>query len=261
MIAANGLPVDDIHAVTAFWFSLFIAIVLLSGLMWTDVWGSMAKSVVDATETGSPVGDQPWEKHAFTESTVPTKEVADVPWAAENLPVPDSGAGGTAPISIEQVMQIAESKNVHPGYTIAFPEDKTGVYTVYLDPADVYPNRPNPSTQQTLHIDQYDGQILADLGWKDYGIMGKIISLGIAFHQGEFGIINQMFNLLLVLALIVIPLSGLMMWKKRKPNGTLGAPKLPRNFKLLKGVALIVIALGIFFPLVGISLLVVFWIG
>ncbi|SDI97883.1 PepSY-associated TM helix domain-containing protein [Alteribacillus bidgolensis] len=220
----------EIHAVTAFWFSLFIAIVLLSGLMWTDVWGNMAKSVVDETGTGSPEGDQPWEKYAFPESAVPTKDVADVPWAAENLPVPESGASGITPISIEKIMQVAESKNVHPGYKIAFPEDKTGVYTVYLDPAS------KPWTQQTLHIDQYDGQVLAHLGWKDYGIMGKIISLGIAFHQGEFGFINQMFNLLLVLALIIIPLSGLIMWKKRKPNGKLGAPKLPSDFKLLKGL-------------------------
>ncbi|SDH51915.1 PepSY-associated TM helix domain-containing protein [Alteribacillus bidgolensis] len=247
----------DIHAVTAFWFSLFIAIILLSGLMWTDVWGSMAKSAVDATGTGSPVGDQPWEKHAFPESTVPTKEVADVPWAAENLPVPNSIASEGTPISIEKVIQIAESKNVIPGYKIVFPEDKTGVYTVYLDPADVYPDRPKPWTQQTLHIDQYNGEVLAKLGWKDYGIMGKIISLGISFHQGDFGFINQLFNLLLVLALIVIPLSGLIMWKKRKPNGKLGAPALPENFKMLKGVALIILVLGIFFPLVGISLLFV----
>ncbi|MGO4119048.1 PepSY domain-containing protein, partial [Rhizobium ruizarguesonis] len=39
--------------------------------------------------------------------------------------------------------------------------------------------------------------------------------------------------------------------------GKLGAPALPKNFKLMKGVALIVVAFGLFFPLVGISLLVV----
>jgi uncharacterized iron-regulated membrane protein len=247
----------DFHAVTASWFSLFIVIQVFSGLMWTDVWGSMVKDMVQSTGTGSPVGDQPWGKYAFPKSTVPTKEVADVPWAAENLPVPKSDPNGVTSIPVENVVQIAKEKDVHPGYQIAFPQDKTGVYTVYLDPAEVYPNRPNPQTQQTLHIDQYSGEVLADLGWKDYGVMGKLISLGIAFHQGEFGLMNQMFNLVLVLAMIIIPVSGLKMWWNRKPEGKMGAPALPKDFKMLKGVAVIVNVLGLFFPLVGVSLLLV----
>lgn len=247
----------DVHAVTAFWFSLFIVIQLFSGLMWTDVWGGMANQIVNKAGIGSPVGDQPWEKDAFPKSSVPTKQVADVPWAAENLPVPVSAPNQSPSISVEHAMAIAEDKNVHPGYVIAFPEDERGVYTVYLDPAEVYPNRPIPQKQQTLHVDQYSGEVLADFGWSDYGFMGKVISIGIAFHQGEFGLFNQLFNLILVIALIIIPVSGLIMWWKRKPEGMLGAPTLPTNFKMVKGLTVIVIALGIFFPLVGMSLLLV----
>ena len=85
----------------------------------------------------------------------------------------------------------------------------------------------------------------------------KLISLGISFHQGEFGLISQLFILALVIGIVMITVSGLVMWWKRKPNGKLGAPSLPENFKILKGVALIILVLGLFFPLVGISLLVV----
>ncbi|MFM1652851.1 PepSY-associated TM helix domain-containing protein [Brevibacillus sp. B_LB10_24] len=247
----------DLHAVTAFWLSLFIVIQLFSGLMWTDVWGSMAHRVVDATGTGEPVGDQPWEAYAFPKSTIPTKEVADVPWAAENLPVPRSEAAGAAIISVEKVMQIAQDKQIHPGYKIAFPQAETGVYTVYLDPAEVYPNRPAPQTQQTLHIDQYSGKVLADFGWKDYGFMGKLISLGIAFHQGEFGFLSQLFGLVICLGIIGIAAGGLVMWWQRKPSGRLGAPAIPKNMKRVKSVGVIVIALGFFFPLVGLSIVVV----
>ncbi|WP_209121208.1 PepSY domain-containing protein [Alkalihalobacillus sp. BA299] len=247
----------DMHAVTAFWLSLFIVIQVFSGLMWSDVWGSMAHRAVETTGAGSPVGDQPWESYAFPKSTIPTKEVADVPWAAENMPVPESNDIGVTPISVEKVIQTVEDKQVHPGYKIVFPKDNTGVYTVFLDPADVYPNRPRPWTQQTLHIDQYNGKVLADLGWKDYGILGKLISLGIAFHQGEFGLMSQFFMLTLVIGIVMIAVSGFVMWWKRRPEGKLGSPSLPENFKMLKGVGVIVLALSLFFPLVGLSLLVV----
>ncbi|GAB3069294.1 PepSY-associated TM helix domain-containing protein [Virgibacillus ainsalahensis] len=247
----------DMHAVTAFWFSLFIMIMLFSGLMWSGVWGGMVNNIVSTTSIGSPVGDQPFEKFAYPESTVPTKEVADVPWAAQNLPVPSSNSDRGQMISVEKVKQIAADYNVHPGYQIMFPEDKTGVYTVYLDPAEVYPNQLNPQTQKTLHLDQYSGEVLENYGWSDYGWLGKVITLGIAFHQGEFGLINQLFNLVLVFALIIIPVSGLVMWWKRKPEGKIGAPELPKKFTMAKGVTVIVIAFGLFFPLVGISLLLV----
>jgi uncharacterized iron-regulated membrane protein len=248
----------DMHVVPAFWLSVFLVVQILSGLLWTDVWGEKVKDVVTATGTGKPAGIQPWEKYAFPKSTVPTKDVADVPWAAENLPVPESNQSNqTSQISIEEVMTIAKSNGVENGYNIIFPEDEKGVFTVYLDPAEVYTDSLSPQSQKTLHIDQYNGNVLANLGWKDYGVMAKIMAIGIALHQGEYGLINQLLGLVLVVGVILFVFSGVIMWWKRKPSGKLGAPSLPENFRLLKGVGIIVIALGIFFPLVGISLLVV----
>lgn len=250
----------DLHSVTAIWLSLFIVIQLVSGLMWSGVWGNMANGFVSKTGAGSPVGINAWEAHAFPKSTLPTKEIADdVPWAAENMPVPESNDKGTTPISIDEVIETVREKQVHPGYKVVLPQDSMGVYTVFLSPSQVYPNRPMPWAQQTLHIDQYDGKALADLGWKDYGILGKLITLGIAFHQGDFGVTNQLFVLALVIGIVLIVVSGLVMWWKRKPKGKLGAPTYPQNYKLLKGVAFLIIILGLFFPLVGISLLLV-WI-
>ncbi|MGM0974760.1 MAG: PepSY-associated TM helix domain-containing protein [Bacillota bacterium] len=247
----------DLHSVTAIWLSLFIIIQLFSGLMWSGVWGDVANKLVSKTGSGSPVGLQPWESYAFPKSTIPTKEVADVPWAAENMPVPKSNAKGITPISVDKVIETVRDKQVHPGYKIVFPKDNSGVYTVFLDPAEVYPDRPQPWTQQTLHIDQYNGKVLANLGWKDYGTLGKLISLGIAFHQGEFGVISQLFILALVIGIVMIAVSGFVMWWKRRPKGKLGTPSLPENFRMLKVVAIIVLVLSIFFPLVGLSLLVV----
>ncbi|WP_273381772.1 PepSY-associated TM helix domain-containing protein [Symbiobacterium thermophilum] len=78
----------DLHAVPAFWFSLFIAIFILTGLPWSGLWGDLIKRVATATETGYPTGL--WDGN-LPKSTIPSKDVAKVPWAAENLPVPESG--------------------------------------------------------------------------------------------------------------------------------------------------------------------------
>ncbi|MFC7440277.1 PepSY-associated TM helix domain-containing protein [Laceyella putida] len=235
----------DMHAVTAFWLSAFVALLIITGLPWSGLMGDMINRVATATHTGYP----PFLWGAKPESTIPTKDVAKVAWAAEQLPVPSSSSG-IQPISVEQVMKITEEKKVYPGYNINFPEGEKGVYTV-----SVYPDQ--PENQATIHIDQYSGKVLADLRFKDYGPLAKVISIGIALHEGHyFGFFNQILGLVTCLGLIAVAGSGLVMWWKRRPQGKLGAPSLPKNFKMMRWVAIIIIALGVLFPLVGVSLII-----
>ncbi|MGG2063379.1 PepSY-associated TM helix domain-containing protein [Bacillus sp. S14(2024)] len=235
----------DLHSVPAFWFSLFVSIFILTGLPWSGLWGDFINRIATTTHTGYPTGL--WDGN-LPNSTVPSKDIAKVPWAAENLPVPESKVDA-APLSVEQIMKIADENKVGKGYSITFPKGEKGVYTVTVSPD-------KPEGQATLHIDQYSGKVLADLRFKDYGILAKAISIGVALHEGHyFGLANQLLDLIICLGLIGISLTGVMMWWKRKPSGTLGAPSLPKNFKLMKGTAVLIIVLGIVFPLVGASLL------
>lgn len=238
----------DLHAVPAFWLSLFTAVLIMTGLPWSGVWGEYVNKAATSAQSGYP--DQLWG--SVPESVIPTKAVAEVAWAAENMPVPESEQkGGDKPLPLERVIQIAAERKVPAGYTINLPEGEKGVYTV-----SVFPK--SPVDNATLHIDQYSGNVLADLRFADYGTMAKAIEIGIALHEGRFfGWPNQLLAALTCLGLAGISVTGLIMWWKRKPPGKLGAPALPKNFKLMKGVALIVVAFGLFFPLVGISLLVV----
>lgn len=238
----------DLHAVPAFWFSFFISIFILTGLPWSGLMGDLINRAATATQTGYPTGL--WDGNV-PESVVPTKSIAKVPWAAENLPVPQSNETSVAPLSVEKIMKIAEEKHVHSGYTIDFPKGEKGVYTVSVSPD-------KPEGQATLHIDQYSGKVLADLRFKDYGPVAKAISIGVALHEGHyFGLANQLLDLIICLGLIGIVISGVIMWWKRKPTGKLGAPSVPKDFKIQKGVAFIIIGFGVIFPLVGVSLLLV----
>lgn len=241
----------DLHAVPAFWISLFTAALIMTGLPWSGVWGEYVNKIATSAQSGYP--DQLWGNPP--ESVIPTKAVADVPWAAENMPVPESKQNnGYQRVSLEQVVKIASERNVPAGYTINLPEGEKGVYTISVFPKSPFDNA-------TLHIDQYSGKVLADLRFDDYGTMAKAIEIGIALHEGRFfGWPNQLLAALTCLGLAGISVTGLIMWWKRKPQGKLGAPALPKDFKLMKGVALIIVAFGLFFPLVGISILAVLFI-
>ncbi|SDT27941.1 Uncharacterized iron-regulated membrane protein [Paenibacillaceae bacterium GAS479] len=239
----------DMHAVPAFWLSLLILTLILTGLPWSGVMGKGIDNIANSTNTNYPA-------NAFgagsLESVTLSKDVAeDLPWATENIPVPASAVGGYVRLSLNEVAAIADRQGVIKPYTISMPEGKAGVFTVAS--AD-----DRPTNNATLHIDQYSGAVLTDVRFADYGIMGKVIMLGIAFHEGKlFGLANQILGLIACLGLILISAGSYVMWRKRAPAGKLGAPNKPRDRKVTIGLLIIMGALGIIMPLVGLSILIV----
>jgi uncharacterized iron-regulated membrane protein len=239
----------DLHAVSGFWFSLLLLFFLLTGLVWTGFWGNGFQQLTTVTGSGYPpsvwVGPAP-------ESDTVTEEVADVSWAAEQLPVADSEAvSGFTQASIDDVLVTAEETGIHPSYDVFYPSDETGVFTL-----STFPNQ--AQDEATIHIDQYTADVLADYRYDNYGLLGKIMAFGITIHKGlQFGFINQMLGLLLCIGLIGVVATGVWMWFKRKPNGKMGAPKSDSIIHH-KSIFIPLIILGIIFPLVGLSLIVIF---
>lgn len=68
-----------------------------------------------------------------------------------------------------------------------------------------------------------------------------------------------MLNTVFCLAMIFLPVSGLVLWWKRRPAGAvrLAAPPQPGAFPLAKGAILAVLGLSLAFPMLGVALLVV----
>lgn len=219
----------DIHAVTGFFMSLGIAFLILTGLPWTGFWGQQVQKIGTNTGTGIPApvwGEKP-------QSTEPPAK------------------GNVSSIAIDEVVRIADSRNLYPGYDVYFPDGPDGVYTVQVF-------LPKSADEATLHIDQYSGKVLSDSRFKDYGLLGKAITTGYYLHIGaELGLINQIAGLIVCIGIMLIVFTGILMWWKRKPINKLGAPPQPKNFKMEKGLVLIIVIFSIIFPLVGISLLFV----
>ncbi|MFV0360865.1 MAG: PepSY domain-containing protein, partial [Tropicimonas sp.] len=76
---------------------------------------------------------------------------------------------------------------------------------------------------------------------------------------GDMGVWNLVLNTAVCLSVVVVSLSGLIMWWKRRPAGAgrIAAPPKPRDAPLWKGAAALVVLLGILFPMAGIAIAVV----
>jgi len=237
----------DLHVVPAFWITAGMLFLVMTGLPWSGFWGSHFQTI--ATNSGAGYPPSIWSGSAPA-STIKTKDIAEVPWAAENLDVPASKIQGYIPLSIDDVVSIAKREGIHPSYTINIPQEKEGVYTLSAFP-------PKAQDEVTMHIDQYTGAVLADYRYQNYGLIGKIVAWGITLHKGtQFGLINQLVSLFICLGIILVAFSGFYLWWKRKPQKELGAPKAP-SIKNIKPFFVLIIGLGILFPLVGLSLIIV----
>ena len=66
----------------------------------------------------------------------------------------------------------------------------------------------NPLSDRTVHVDQYTGKILANVGFADYGAAGKAMAVGIAFHEGDMGLWNLALVTVFCLSIIFLSVSG-----------------------------------------------------
>ncbi|SDF34744.1 Uncharacterized iron-regulated membrane protein [Pseudomonas seleniipraecipitans] len=250
----------DLHAVTGFWGALLLLFMLLTGMTWTGFWGKQfagawnhfPAAMWDEVPTSDRQAGELNQSHKQT-----------VPWALENTPMPESDPhaahnGGAMPastanptVSVQRVVDIASERGVHPGYSITFPTTPTGVYTIAVFADD-------PRNDATLHIDQYSGAVLADVRWRDYGLAARAVESGVMLHMGKlYGLPHQLFIFFVCLMILLSSISGLVMWWKRRPSGSLGVPPLRHDLPRWKVGVAIMIVLGALFPLVGASLLLI----
>ncbi|MGG0179136.1 PepSY-associated TM helix domain-containing protein [Gottfriedia acidiceleris] len=241
----------DLHASTGFWMTIILLLLVLSGLPWASSFGEKLNTFVAKAKL-SNAPEHLWD--GSIQSKKINKDVAKTPWAAENIPVPESVYSNKGMLPIENVVKIAEETNVYPGYTISMPEGEKGVYLIstYGWAAGSVKN------YVTMDIDQYSGNILLDYRWEDYSKFDKTVETGIALHEGRyFGKTNLMINVIACLSLVLIVFSGITMWWKRRPKGTAGVPKVNEGNKFYLGVLLISVICGLLMPIVGISILVI----
>ncbi|MBN9207694.1 MAG: PepSY domain-containing protein [Microbacterium ginsengisoli] len=257
------LPMSGVRSTHA-WVGLGVGVGILflvvSGLPWTGFWGAHAQQVAAQNGTGL------WGEDPGASSTVgdlierTDGSSGPAGWAiSEGRTGTSTGAGSV--ISIDTAVATARAQGAPEPYFVAYPEGETGVYSVF---GDQWHNNGNPaesdvSLETTVHVDQYSGAVVGQYGYADYSTLAKIVSQGIAGHEGRrFGPLNTVITTAFCLGVIFLCVTGPVLWWKRRAGATgMAAPRgrLPlfTNIVLLAAV----VALGLFLPLFGLSLLVI----
>ena len=253
----------DFHAVTGFWVSGLAMVLLLTGLPWADVWGSAFKAV--RAEMGWVKGQQDWTiggqpvggtDHAEHDHAAMAASNAAMPAMSHVMPDGSVMTMAMTPVSLSHIVAQAKSQRLPfpvivtpPGGTQRFGRSATTNWTVQSETQ----NRP---LRVTLTYDPMTGRQTSRDAFPDKHIIDQIIGYGVAWHEGQlFGWVNQLIGVATALMLMTLSVTGFVMWRRRKPEGQLGAPTAPIALPRLRGVAGLVVGLAAVLPLLAASLL------
>jgi len=251
----------DLHAVTGAFGAIVILFLALTGMPWSIVWGKQVNAWLSANDLGAPAGM--WDK--APRSTVPASALGPLPWSLEQHRVPASsmpghtghhgqamgpqGGPGHGAIGVDRAAALFAAAGLDKGYRLVLPADADGVYSAIR-------LRAQHAGLRVIHLDQYSGKVLLDLGARDVGAVAQLTDWGVSVHQGvEYGLPNQLLMLAGCIAVMLLCVTGVVMWWKRRPAGRLAAPPRKDGDRLALGVVVIAVVLGIVFPLLGISML------
>lgn len=273
----------DLHAVTGAVIGGVLVFLAVTGMPWSVVWGAYANQWANGTNFGYPagvrvslpmsdlslaaVGPTNWtlQEARLPRSTAAGPPVGDgdehaghagpadpaSPRAEAPAGAPTRGGEAARAIGLDAAVAAFDRLGLAPGYAVALPSGPTGVYTGSVYPDDL-------ARQQVVHLDQYSGESLLDVGYAEYGPLGRALEWGINVHMGQqWGLANRLVLLAVCAATVLLCVGSAVMWWKRRPRGSLGVPPLPSDRRVLRGVVALLAVGGVIFPLVGLSLLVV----
>lgn len=221
----------DIHAVTGIWVSGFALVLLISGLPWTFVWGSAFKEV---RKLGQPAITQDWSQGRTSEHTAAKAEDAK----AVDLAYVDGMA------------DMARGLDLPPPVILSAPA-KGNLWKLSAEPG-------SPTQRVNLMVEPQMLEVISREGFEDKKVVDQVVGVGIAAHEGRlFGWLNQLLGLLTAIGLLTLCVSAVVMWWKRRPDDTLGAPAMLPDERLGPGLAVLILLLAICLPVLGISLVAI----
>ena len=86
----------------------------------------------------------------------------------------------------------------------------------------------------------------------------RLVGVGVAAHEGQlFGLFNQLLGLFTALGLVLLSVSAVVLWWRRRVVGLLGASLPPRRASFSWALAMLLVAFGLYLPMLGASLVIV----
>jgi uncharacterized iron-regulated membrane protein len=223
----------DLHAATGFWVAGFTLFLLISGLPWALVWGGALKELRQR--------DNPHEHH----------QMAQADWSLHSFENPHAQHSTWKVYLSETVVQNAQTLNFAPPAELSPTADNSGNWVLKSQTQ----NRPQ---RAEAWLDGDTGEVLRTATFAEKKLLDRVIGTGIAAHEGQlFGWFNQLLGLFTTFSLILMSISGFILWRRRKPAGILGAPPPLPQSNAGRVVAGVILALSLVLPLLAISLVVI----
>lgn len=222
----------DLHGSLGFASAAVILFLAVTGMPWTEIWGGGLRAVVAANDWGRP-------KMAVIPWSAPAREA--LPWT---LREGRAGLGTPGDIGPDAVAHLAARHGVASGYQMILPASAGAPYLVVtlVQRAD---------DARAITVDAASGAVVQDIDWRMFGPGAKAVEWGIATHQGQqYGEANRLLMLAGCLCLLLLCLTAPLLWWKR--GRATPPPASPGALRLVTGAML---ALGLLFPLTGLSMI------
>ena len=181
------------HSFVGVTLGLMSAVILTTGLTWSQYAGGQVRLARDAVGQDSP------RIPATFKSTNPAQGQA---------------------LSWQQAVQAIRQYAPDVSMQLMAPTGSEGVWRAnQMDRGD-------PTKRFDMLVDAYSGQRLYYSGWAEQTAFGKATAIGIPFHRGEFGWWNQALLFIFGAGVVFSIVSGWVMYFQRRARGLVGLPKL-----------------------------------
>ncbi|WP_185235325.1 PepSY-associated TM helix domain-containing protein [Teredinibacter franksiae] len=214
----------DLHAVTGFWISAFVLFLLVSGLPWTSVWGGVFKDL-------RKLADAPPQQQSWQTGSGPSWQSPPVENYALN----------------EAILSTVKNQKLASPVFLSVANEQSQLWKA----SSQTQNRP---LRADLWVEA-SGHLSKRKSFSEKALLDRIVGVGIAAHEGQlFGVANLILGLLTGTGLIVLCVSGSVLWWRRRPRGELGAPPVLSGSKRL-GLWVILFTLALLLPVLAASLI------
>ena len=235
----------DLHAVVGFWVAAFTLFLLVSGLPWAKSWGSMLREVREWS-AGMAI-HQDWSTGSEDEAAA--RHAKHQARRFQHGGTHGKALGHEALEALDRLAPAASALGL-AAPALLVPPDMPGGHWVARSDAQ---NRP---LRETVELDATTGRIVSRTTFAQQPFIDRLVGYGVAIHEGQmFGWFNQALGVFTAVGLVTVSVSGLVLWWRRRPPGRLGAPPRRAGYRPSASLTLLMVALGLVLPLLGLSML------
>lgn len=205
--ALTSARVRQTHAVVGAAAGVAVLGLLISGLPWTGFWGERVQQLATTQGRSLWADDHGGASQPTTtmDESLPHSHATDVPWGLGESERPTSDLGGFqgTVANLDTAAVVADQTGLRHPYTVLLPDTPEGTFAVIGYAFD------DPGQERTVHVDRYTGAAAGTYGYADYAGVAKVVSQGIALHEGRsLGLVNMVLSAAMCLGILFLCLSG-----------------------------------------------------